>query len=80
MTRSGAGDARRFFSVPEAAEMLGVSDMTLYRAINAKAFPALRLRGRLIIPAKAIDQITDAALANGGVVDTADFVAPGGAA
>ena len=48
-------EARRFYSVAEVARMIGTSDMTLYRAIRAGEFPAVRIRGRLIVPAKALD-------------------------
>jgi excisionase family DNA binding protein len=62
------------YSVQEIAGLLGMSTMTVYRAIQCGEFPAVRIRGRLIIPAKAIDQIVDAALAHGGEVDAADWV------
>ena len=83
-TRRGVGsqppdEARRFFSVSEVAAMLGTSDMTLYRAINAGEFPAIRIRGRLIVPAKALDAMIDAATASGAVVNAADWVAGGAA-
>ncbi|MGH3341382.1 MAG: helix-turn-helix domain-containing protein [Carbonactinosporaceae bacterium] len=71
--------ARRFYSVAEAARMFGMSEMTLYRAIHAGEFPAIRIRGRLIIPAKAIDAMADAAL-SGQLVDAADWTESGGAA
>jgi hypothetical protein len=54
--------------------MLGMSEMTLYRAIAAGEFPAVRIRGRLIIPARALDEMVDAALADGRAVDAADWV------
>lgn len=72
-------EARRFFSVSEVAAMLGTSEMTLYRAINAGEFPAIRIRGRLIVPAKALDAMIDAATASGAVVNAADWVAGGAA-
>ena len=48
-----ADDSRRFYSVAEVARMLGMSTMTVYRAIAEGGFPAVKIRGRLIIPAKA---------------------------
>lgn len=42
--------------------MLGVSTATLYRAINAGQFPAVRIRDRLIVPAKAIEAMTNDAI------------------
>ena len=64
---------RAFYNVRETARMLGMSAMTLYRAIEAGEFPAVRIRGRLIIPARALDEMVAAALRD-GQVDAADFV------
>ena len=52
----------RFLSVAAVARILGVSEVTLYRAIHAGEFPAVRIRGRLIVPAKAIQALADAAV------------------
>jgi excisionase family DNA binding protein len=65
---------RTFLNVSEAAKLLCMSDMTLYRAIAAGEFPAVRIRGRLIIPARAIDEMVDTALANRRSVDAAAWV------
>ncbi len=62
-----------FYSVAETAQMFGMSEMTLYRAIHDGEFPAIRIRGRLIIPARAIEAMIDAAV-EGGLVDAADWV------
>ena len=67
----------RFYSVSATARLLGMSDMTLYRAIHAGQFPAVRIRGRLIVPAKAIDAMVQIAVLSGGLVDAASLV-PGG--
>lgn len=73
--------APRFYSVAQAAAMFGMSPMTLYRAIAAGEFPAVRIRGRLIVPAKAIEAIADLAIAEQTVVDAAGWVpAPRGSA
>jgi excisionase family DNA binding protein len=53
--------AARFYSVAEVAQMLGTSTMTVYRAIKDGDFPAVRIRGRLIVPAKAVEAMVDAA-------------------
>ena len=45
----------RFYSVAQVARMLGMSTMTVYRAIAAGEFPAIKVRGRLIVPARAIE-------------------------
>lgn len=68
---------RRFYSVAETAALLGTSEMTVYRAITAGEFPAVKIRGRWIVPAKAIDEIESAAMTT-GAVDAADFAVGGG--
>ncbi len=65
---------RQFHSVTEVARMFGMSPMTLYRAIAAGEFPAVRVRGRLIVPARAIEEMVTAALADQGLVDAAEWV------
>jgi excisionase family DNA binding protein len=65
MKQSETGEvsvAPRFYSVAQVAKMLGTSPMTLYRAIAEGEFPAVRIRGRLIIPAKALDALVEAAV------------------
>jgi excisionase family DNA binding protein len=66
--------APRFYSVAQAARMFGMSAMTLYRAIAAGEFPAVRIRGRLIVPARAVEAMVDAAVAEQTVVDAAGWV------
>ena len=74
VSRDPAGRPR-FYSVAQAARMIGVSDMTLYRAIAAGEFPAVRIRGRLIIPAEAVEAMAEvAALVEQTVVDAAGWV------
>jgi len=48
--------------------------MTVYRAISAGEFPAVRIRGRLIIPAKAIDAMAEIATTEQTVIDAAGWV------
>ena len=72
-------EAPRFYSVAEVARMLGTSQMLLYRAINAGEFPAVRIRGRLIVPAKALDAMVESAMASQSVVDARDWVVGSGA-
>jgi excisionase family DNA binding protein len=77
MSRSEAGEARavpRFYSVAQVARMFGMSPMTVYRAIAGGEFPAVRIRGRLIVPAKAIEAMADAAVAERAMVDAAEWV------
>lgn len=66
-----------FRSVAEVARMCRVSKMTVYRAIAAGEFPAVRIQGRLIVPAKVIEAMAQAALADHVTVDAADWAADG---
>ncbi len=77
--RANVSQPPAFLSVAETARMFGTSEMTLYRAIAAGQFPAVRIRGRLIVPACAIQAMVDSALGTGAVVNAADWV-PRGAA
>jgi DNA binding domain, excisionase family len=67
-----AREARRFYAVTDAAKLLGLSEPTLYRAIRAGEFPAIKVRGRFVIPARAIDDMEAAALAR-GLVDARTY-------
>ncbi|NED96824.1 helix-turn-helix domain-containing protein [Phytoactinopolyspora alkaliphila] len=69
-------EPRSWYSVAEVARMLGMSQMTVYRAIAEGSFPAVKIRGRLIVPAKALAAMEDAATTAQGVVDSADYVPP----
>jgi excisionase family DNA binding protein len=63
-----ADQPKRFFTVAEAASVLRTCDMTVYRAIQAGELPAIKVRGRYVIPARAFDDLEDAALASGALV------------
>lgn len=67
---------RRYYSVRQVAKILGLSSPTLYRAIRAGEFPAVRIRGRYIVPAKALDLLTEAAI-TGASVDRTDWATGG---
>jgi len=67
---------RRFLSVAASALELDVSEVTLYRAIHDGHFPAIKIRGRYVIPAKALEAMERAALAGGAMVDAADWAEP----
>lgn len=79
-TPDAATEQRRFYSVAEVARMFGMSTMTVYRAIADGEFPAVKIRGRLIVPAKALDAMVEAATSTQGVVEAADYVVPAGVA
>lgn len=49
---------RRGFSVAEVAQMFGACEMTVRRAIKAGELRAIRLRGRIVVPAEAVDAMT----------------------
>jgi len=74
------GDASRrviCYSVPKTASLLGIDPMTLYRAIAAGEFPAIKVRGRLAVPFLALEQIIGRAMTTGAVVDVAGWCAEG---
>lgn len=64
---------RRFETVASVARLLDVSEVTIYRAIHAGEFPAIKVRGRYVIPASVVDAMEAAALSTGTVVDAADW-------
>lgn len=65
--------APRFYSVAEAARILGAAPVTLYRAIRAGEFPAVRIRGRLIVPASALEAMSATTVSSGALVDAAEW-------
>jgi excisionase family DNA binding protein len=56
--------------IDEAAAMLGVSYMTLWRAIRENQFPGVRLRDRILVPLKAVDLLLESAIQSGELIDT----------
>jgi excisionase family DNA binding protein len=64
----------RFLSVGAVARSLGMSEATMYRAVRAGEFPAVRVRGRYVIPGKVLDALEDAAMTSGTMIDAADYV------
>lgn len=58
-----------FYTVREAAQLLRVGQATLYRAIREGAFPAVRVRGRYIVPAVALDRLIAEAMESGTETD-----------
>lgn len=63
----------RFYTVKEAAKILRTSSMTLYRSIAANEFPAVRIRDRIVVPARAIDEMEAATLEQHSIVNAADW-------
>lgn len=64
---------RVFLTVHEAADALRVDARTVYRAISENAFPAVKVRGRYVIPARVVDALADEAVELGRLVDVADY-------
>ena len=69
----GTPQPRRFCTVAETALLLRLSEPTLYRAIHAGQFPAVKIRGRFVIPARALDEMESRAIETGSVVDSASW-------
>jgi excisionase family DNA binding protein len=49
----------KYYSVAEAAWLLGVSPSTLSRAIRTGAIPTVRRRSRLVVPAYVVKRLLD---------------------
>jgi hypothetical protein len=60
--------APRFYSASDLAAMFGVCRMTVYRALDGD-IPAIRIRGRRIVPARAVDEMVEAAISGRLVAD-----------
>ena len=65
--------AHRFYSATDLAGMFGVCRMTIYRALDDGEIPAIRIRGRWIVPARAVDELVSAAIA-GRFLDGSPYV------
>ena len=63
-----------FYTVREAAQILRVNPVTLYRAIRDDAFPAVRIRTRYVVPSAALDQVIAEVTQSGGCIDLAQLV------
>ena len=44
-------------TVPEAAQLLGVSRMTAYSAVREGTIPSLRIGRRVLVPRAALDRL-----------------------
>lgn len=64
-----------FYTVREAATVLRCDPATLYRAIRADAFPAVRIRSRYVVPAQVLTQMIQDAIDTGACVDVAKIAA-----
>ena len=70
--------AARFLSVAEAAAILKVSEVTLYRGISAGEFPAVKIRGRYLVPSRVLDELEEVALRSLAGLDATGDIQPGG--
>jgi hypothetical protein len=50
---------RQYYSVPEAAKILGVTTATAYNHAKDEIIPSIRLKGRVLIPIKAFHEQLD---------------------
>ncbi|MFD9465576.1 helix-turn-helix domain-containing protein [Streptomyces sp. NPDC060027] len=66
---------RLAISIAKAAERLDVSYQTLWRAIHDGEFPGIRIRGRIVVPVKAIELLMESVTHSGQLVDVADWTA-----
>lgn len=64
----------QYYSVAQVSRVFGISTVSLYRAIKDGEFPAVKIRGRVFVPRRAIDEMTESAVAEQTVVDSADWV------
>jgi excisionase family DNA binding protein len=72
-----------FLTVDEVAALLRVDAVTIYRAIRAGEFPAVKIRKRYVIPRRALELLVEDVMVSGSCVDTATWAssqhAPAGA-
>ncbi|WP_406048310.1 helix-turn-helix domain-containing protein [Kribbella sp. NBC_00889] len=71
--QSGDHPNAKLLSIAEFAQVVGMSQMTIYRLISAGQMPAVRIGKRLFVPGRVIDDLSAAALASGGTVSVADW-------
>lgn len=74
-------DGKRWFSIPEAAQALGMSKQTLWRRVRSGVLKLPTLEGRIVVPASRLEllRLTPAiaarryrrAVASGGADDRA---------
>ncbi|KPI12045.1 DNA binding domain protein, excisionase family [Actinobacteria bacterium OK074] len=77
LQRVGRTQTENRLAVPitEAAEQLGVSYQTLWRAIREGGFPGIKIRGRILVPIRAIEMLMESVTSSGQLVDVAEWTA-----
>lgn len=48
---------RKAYTVPEVAKMLGMSRSSAYESVGKGEIPSVRIGHRLVVPAKALDEL-----------------------
>ena len=56
-TKHSGETCRATLSVTEAANILGISRTTAYECVRTGELPSLRLRGRIVVPAVALESL-----------------------
>ena len=59
LTRPAAIDRRLCITVPEAAEMLGISRNFAYELVRERKLPSIRFGKRLLIPRVALEKMLE---------------------
>ncbi len=62
-----------FYTVEEIAAALRVDPVTIYRAIRAGEFPAVKVRKRYVVPQRAIELLVEDVVSTGACIDTAEW-------
>jgi excisionase family DNA binding protein len=64
-SRGGGPRTANFLLVREAAEIMRMDDSTLYRHLRGGRFPAVKVGGRYLVPAAAVEQMAEEAVVSG---------------
>lgn len=64
---SESAPVERLLTVAEAAELLRISRTTAYQVIGTGELASMRIRGRRLIPASAVDMLMTARLTEGSL-------------
>ena len=62
--RGGQEMEKLAYSVPEVAEMLGISRASAYTYVRTGVIPSLQLGGRIVIPCRVLDELLDIKVAS----------------
>jgi len=63
---------RRFYSLPETAQVLGVGRSSLERGWRSGSVPTVKIGGRRVVPVAWVDQLTNEAMQN-FIVETSEL-------